>query len=59
MAQMNCCMVCKFYNIKKDGCSFYKKIPKDIFLERIECEHYEMKEYDYDSDPTLPIAKGR
>lgn len=46
-------------SIWKSVCDIYPKgIPKNIYLEYITCDKYELK-IDTDIDDSLPLAKGR
>jgi hypothetical protein len=59
MAQMSNCCNCENYNFKSGKCSYYiNKIPKEILIELIPCEHYILKQVEQ-SDDNLPLAKGR
>lgn len=58
MAQMSKCCSCIHYNFQNGKCEcFIGGIPKDIFVELTQCEHYILQVDDEPDD--LPIAIGR
>lgn len=59
MARLPKCYGCVKYIFAKGICKKYEKeIPKDILLEKKECEEYVLKKNNNTLDD-LPLAKGR
>ena len=61
MARMTRCAVCKKCELPGFKCEIYREgIPRDIFVEEIDCEYYELRPpVKHLGDEDLPLAKGR
>lgn len=58
MAKATKCAICKYCNWKEMNCKNHPEgIPKDIFLEEVECKDYKVKVVEGEDD--LPLVSGR
>lgn len=51
----NCC-VCKYFNLNEKTCKIYPEgIPRDVYVEIVDCNEYCYKPYE--EDPEIPTIK--
>ena len=59
MADAVKCCLCEYYKFKDSSCLFYpKKIPKEIFLEDVQCSKFSERKIKVDND--IPyVTRGK